>query len=130
MCQGAIVSLVQFKVGRKRKNIILTGIGSHSQLIKDNAAILTGRGWDENHPDQKVFSIESDFSAWNKFSIVAGEPGKKELKLLASAYEKIAGNASALIRHVKHCGKIDDSVLRLLTAPAWAEYELRHHAPR
>ena len=123
MCQGAVVSVFQFKVGKRTKNVVCTGIGSHKGVAKDNKAKLEKAGWNENLPGQKVFSIESDFSAWNKFTLVSGEPDKKELKLLKSAYKEIAGSASALIRHVLKCGKIDDALLRLLTAPAWAEYE-------
>ena len=123
MCQGAIVSLIQFKVKERTKNVVLKGIGSHSQLVSDNTAKLTKAGWNENLPGQKVFSIESDFSAWNKFTLVSGFPNKVELKLLKTAYKEIAGSASALIRHVLKCNKIDEALLRLLTAPAWAEYE-------
>ena len=124
MCQGAIASLIQFKFGKRVKNVMLTGIGSHSDLLAENKAKLVKAGWKDGLPGQKVFSIESDFSAWNKFSVVGDEPGKKELKLLKIAYKGIAGNATALIRHVKECGKIDDALIALLTAPAdkaWQE---------
>jgi hypothetical protein len=119
MCQGAIVSLVKFKVGNRTKSITLKGIGSHADLVKDNIAKLTKAGWNENLPGQKVFSIESDFKAWNKFTVESGDPSKAELKILAKAYKEIAGSASALIRHVLKCGKIDDALVSLLTAPAY-----------
>ncbi|MDD5006746.1 MAG: hypothetical protein PHS93_09515 [Candidatus Omnitrophica bacterium] len=41
MCQGVIVSLVKFKdKNNKQKRVVLKGIGSHSDLIKDNIASL------------------------------------------------------------------------------------------
>ena len=122
MCQGAIVSLIQFKPKKRTKSIVLKGIGSHSQLVQDNLTKLTKAGWNENLPGQKVFSIESNFSAWNKFTVESGEPGKKELKILKTAYKEIAGSPSALIRHVLKCGKIDDALIALLKAAARAEY--------
>jgi hypothetical protein len=123
MCQGAIVSLVKFKVKGRNKSIVLKGIGGHSQLVQDNLAKLKRAGWNDNLPDQKVFSIESDFSAWNKFTVESGDPNKAELKILAKAYKEIAGSASALIRHVLKCGKIDGGLVGLLEAPAQAEYD-------
>jgi hypothetical protein len=124
MCQGAIVSLVQFKVGKRNKQIVLKGIGSHADLVADNIKKLTRAGWKDSLPGQKVFSIESDFSAWNKFTVESGEPSKKELKVLAKAYKEIAGSPSALIRHVLKCNKVEDALVRLLTATAdkaWQE---------
>jgi hypothetical protein len=122
MCQGAIVSLVQFKKSGRNKRIILKGIGSYADLIADNVAKLKRAGWDENLPGQKVYSIVSDFSAWNRFSVVSGDSGKKELNILAEAYREIAGKPSALIRHVLKCGKVDDALANLLLPKAKKEY--------
>ena len=124
MCQGVVVSLVSFKNKKKNTGIVLSGIGSHSDLIKDNLKKLKRVGWIENASGEKVISIESNFSSWNKFTIVSdSQPNRNELKLLRDAYKKCAGNVKALIAHVKRCGKIDDALVNLLTEPAWAEYK-------
>lgn len=122
MCQGVIVSLVKFRVKNRTKQVVLAGIGSHSQLVAENQKRLKRLGFRENSKGQSVISIESDFSGWNKFNVESGIPTKEELKVLASIYKKIAGNASALIRHVKRCGKIDDALIGLLMAPAQKLY--------
>jgi hypothetical protein len=121
MCQGTIVSLISFKVKNRTKRIILSGIGSHSDLVKDNLLKLKKAGWKENIVGERIISIESDFSAWNKFTVESGEPSKLELKILRNTYKKCAGNARSLISHVKRCGKIDNALVNLLTEPALAE---------
>ena len=124
MCQGVIVSVVEWRgKNRKIKRCVLSGIGSHSQLLANNAKRLNRLGWRENSTYQHVYSIESDFSAWNKFQLAGDEPDGATLRLLKNEYKRIAGNAKALIAHVKRCGKIDDALLNLLTAPALAEYD-------
>ena len=135
MCQGVIVSLVKFKdKNNKQKRVVLKGIGSHSDLIKDNIASLKKRGWNENSRNQDVISIESDFSAWNKFTVENGSPTKSEMAILRRAYKECAGNAKLLIAHVKDIGRLDNSLVKLLSAqalakykeveaPAWAKYE-------
>ena len=123
MCQGVVVSLVAFKVANKTKRIVLSGIGSHADLFKDNKNKLIRAGWKGSVTGERIISIESDFSAWNKFTIESGEPSKLELKLLRDAYKRCAGNARTLINHVKRCKKIDQSLVNLLTEPALAEYE-------
>ena len=123
MCQGVVISLVKFNAKGKNKSVILSGIGSHSDLIKDNKSRLERLGWTENSTNQNVYSIESDFSGWNKFTIESDQPHEKDLQRLKIAYKKCAGNAKALISHVKKCGKIDDALIRLLSQLAWAEYK-------
>jgi hypothetical protein len=122
MCQGVIVSLVSFKVKGKTRRVVLSGVGSHSELIQSSAKRLKRAGWKEN-PSDRVVSIESDFSGWNKYSLAGGNPTTAETAILSREYKRIAGNAKALIAHVKSVKKIDDALLRLLTAPALAEYE-------
>ncbi len=122
MCQGAVISLVKFKKGKRIVRIPVHGIGSHSELIEANTKLLKRKGWRDNLPGQEVISIESDFSAWNKFTVESGAPDKSDMGILRREYKKIAGSASALIKHVKRCGKIDDALLRLLTAPALEQY--------
>jgi len=126
MCQGVIVSLVKWQGKSKRvKRCVLSGIGSHSQLLADNSKKLERLGWRDNAPGQKVYSIESDFSAWNKFSLAGDEPDKSELAILKREYKKCAGSAKALIAHVKRCGKIDDALERLFTSEAKSDYEAK-----
>ena len=124
MCQGAIVSLVKFKKGKRLVRVPVSGIGSHSELIKANTLLLKRRGWNENLPGQEVISVESDFTkGWNYFTVESGQPDKSDMAILRRKFKTIAGSASALIRHVKRCGRIDDALVALLTASAWAEYE-------
>ena len=118
MCQGCIVSLVKFKVGKKVKSITLAGVGSHSALLSDNKKRLERAGWKENANGERVISIESDFSGWNRFTVESGDPNKQELRLLKSAYKKVAGSSQALIRHIRKTGKIDDALVRLLSDEA------------
>ena len=119
MCQGVIVSLVEFK----GKQVILSGIGSHSKLLKDNKQLLIDRGWAEDNESQKVFSIESDFTnGYGKFTIESGKPDDKQLELLTREYLNCAGTDRQLIDHVKRCGKIDGSLVKLLTPEANGRY--------
>jgi hypothetical protein len=124
MCQGIVISLVKFKSKNKNVRVVLSGIGRHSDLIKSNLGKLQKAGWVGNISNESVISIESDFSAWNKFTVESeDQPNRAELKILKDTYKKCAGNARALIAHVKRCGKIDDALVNLLTASALAEYE-------
>ncbi|MBE3141511.1 MAG: hypothetical protein IMZ53_13125, partial [Thermoplasmata archaeon] len=124
MCNGVVVSLISFKKKNKTVQVVLSGVGSHSDLVKDNLKKLQRAGWKEDAKGESVLSIESDFSSWNKFTIESEtKPNRNELKILRDTYKKCAGNARALIAHVKRCGKIDDALLDLLAAPARAEYE-------
>ena len=123
MCQGVVISLVKFKNKKKNITVVLSGIGSHSDLIKDNIVKLKRTGWKENISGESIISIESDFSAWNKFTIESEtQPNQNELKILRETYKKCAGSAKALIAHVQKCGKIDNALVNLLTEPALAEY--------
>ena len=120
MCQGAIMSIVRF--GKKR--VVLSGIGSHSTLIADNKKFLEKRGWEEGLPDQSVVSYESDFTQgkWGRFTHEGGDPRKGDEKIVKAEFKKIAGSASALIRHIQRHKRIDDALLKLLTAPAQKVY--------
>ena len=122
MCQGVVISLVKFQVNGKQKQVILSGVGSHSQLFKDGAARLTRLGWRAGL-EEGIVSIESDFSGWNRFSVESGTPTKRELTTLKRAYKKVAGNGKVLIAHVRRIGKIDDALLELFRAQALAEYD-------
>ena len=122
MCQGAIVSLVKFKKGKKTRRVVLSGVGSHSDLLSRERKKLIKAGWREGCLGEEVISIESDFSGWNRFTVEGGNPGKSDMAILKREYKKIAGNAKTLIVHVKRVGMIDDALVGLLTAPAWAEY--------
>jgi hypothetical protein len=124
MCQGTIVSLISFKKNNKTVRVVLSGIGSHSKLVKDNMKKLQRAGWKESINGERVVSIESDFSAWNKFTVESGsKPNRAELKILRDTYKKCAGDAKHLIVHVKRCGKIDNALVDLLIESALAEYE-------
>jgi hypothetical protein len=123
MCQGIVISLVKFTANGKGKKVVLSGIGSHSDLLKNNIKKLKRSGWKENASGESVISIESDFSRWDKFTVESGHPTCAEVAILTREYKKCAGNAKALIAHVKRCGKIDDALIALLTASAWAEYK-------
>jgi hypothetical protein len=123
MCQGVIGILVSFKAGGKTKRIVLTGIGSHSQLLAANKKKLKRAGWKEKAKGERVVSIESDFSAWNKFTVESGEPSRVELSLLKNAYKKCARDAKHLISHVKKCGQIDEALVNLLSESARTEYK-------
>jgi uncharacterized membrane protein len=123
VCQGVVISLVKFTANGKKKKVVLSGIGSHSDLIKDNVKKLKRSGWKENSSGESIISIESDFSGWNKYMVESGKPSESELAILTREYKKCAGNAKALIAHVKRCGKIDNALIALLTASAWAECE-------
>ena len=120
MCQGAIVSIVRF--GKKR--VVLSGIGSHSTLIADNKKLLEKRGWKEDAPNQSVVSYESDFTQnkWGKFTHEAGDPKKGDEKIVKAEFKRVSGSASALIKHIQRIGRIDDALVKLLTAPAWEAY--------
>ena len=121
MCQGAIVSIVRF--GKKR--VVLSGIGSHSTLIADNKKLLEKRGWKEDAPNQSVVSYESDFTQnkWGKFTHEAGDPKKGDEKIVKAEFKRVSGSASALIKHIQRIGRIDDALLKLLTAPARKVYD-------
>ena len=124
MCQGVIVSLVSFKVGRKTNRIILSGIGSHSDLLRDNKKLLKKSGWTEDLSNQKVISIESDFvKGWNSWTLESGKPTLVEKRLLSKEYKRVAGDAKSLIAHVKKCKKIDDALVILLTPEAQSQYQ-------
>ena len=120
MCQGAIVSIVRF--GKKR--VVLSGIGSHSTLIADNKKLLEKCGWKEDAPNQSVVSYESDFTQnkWGKFTHEAGDPKKGDEKIVKAEFKRVSGSASALIKHIQRIGRIDDALVKLLTAPAWEAY--------
>src|ERR1035437_5153629 len=124
MCQGVVVSLYIWKDGKKSRREVRSGIGSHSDLARDSRAWLIKKGWTEDAPGQNVISIESDFEkGWNHFTAGSGNPSLAESGILKREYKRVAGDADALIAHVKKCGKIDDALVELLTAPALAEYE-------
>ena len=124
MCQGAIISIVKWRNGRKTERVVLAGIGSHSTLLADNQKILIKKGWKEDAPSQDVISIESDFSkGFGHYTIEHGKPSKSERAILDREFKRIAGDARSLILHVKKCGKIDLGLTALLTAQALAEYE-------
>ena len=129
MCQGVIVSLVSFKVGRKTNRIILSGIGSHSDLLRDNKKLLKASGWTEDLSNQKVISIESNFTkGWNNWTLESGSPTLVEKRLLSKEYKRVAGDAKSLIAHVKKREKIDDALVRLLTSEAQSQYQ-KDYAP-
>ena len=92
-------------------------------MFSDNEKKLIKAGWKEGISGESIISIESDFSAWNSFTVEHGVPTKFEKRLLAAEYKKCAGNVRALISHVKRLGKIDDALTNLLTAPALKQYE-------
>ena len=124
MCQGVVVSLVKFKNKNKNVRVVLSGIGSHSDLLKDNLKKLKRAGWKEGVSGELVISIESDFSAWNKFTVESSAiQNRNELKILRDTYKRCAGDTKHLIAHVEKCGKIDVALVNLLGAPALAEYE-------
>jgi hypothetical protein len=124
LCQGVIVSLVKFQTeSGKNKRIVLKGIGSHSDLLKDNQARLEKLGFKETCMNQDVISIESDFSGWNRFTVESGYPTRSEFAILTRAYKECAGNAKTLIAHVKFYRNIDDGLLNLLTITAWKAYQ-------
>jgi hypothetical protein len=125
MCQGVIISMVKFDANGKHKRVILRGIGGHADLLKDNKKKLEKEGWTENAKSQDVISIESDFSGWNKFTVESGVPSISEMAILAREYKKIAGNARALIAHVKAVGKIDSALERLFSADGLKIYEAK-----
>ena len=116
MCQGAIVSIVRFG----KKQIVLSGIGSHSTLIEENKKLLGHRGWKENLPYQSVVGYESDFTQgkWGRFTLEGGDPRKGDEKIAKAEFKKISGSASALIKHIQKHKKIDAALLALLTAQA------------
>ena len=125
MCQGVVVSLVKFKVGDKSKTVIMSGVGSHSELIANNLPRLKKLGYTEAK-DDFLCSVESDFTkGWGKFSdaghFVDATIG--EQKKIAKEYKRVAGSVKALIAHVKKCGKIDNALLDLLSAPAQKAYD-------
>ena len=113
-----VVSLISFKNKGRIKKVVLSGIGSHSDLVKDNIKKLKRAGWKDSANGENIISIESNFSGWNRFTVESGEPSKSELAILKRAYKKCAGSAKVLIAHVKRCGKIDDALIKLFTAPA------------
>ena len=125
MCQGVVASLVKFTANGKKKTVVMSGIGSHSDLIKDNVKKLKRAGWKENASGESVISIESDFSGWNKYTVEAGKPSDAEIKILNREYKKCAGNAGALIAHVKRCKKIDDALVALLSADGTKIYNAK-----
>ena len=125
MCQGVVASLVKFTANGKKKTVVMSGIGSHSDLIKDNVKKLKRAGWKENASGESVISIESDFSGWNKYTVEAGKPSDAEIKILNREYKKCAGNAGALIAHVKRCKKIDDALVALLSADGTKIYDAK-----
>ena len=119
MCQGVILS----RLSKGRKSLILTGIGSHLSLISDNQKRIEKKFGSVNDSEIQIISCESDFSkGWNHFTIESEMPTKSEMKQIKSVWKETAGSARALISHVKRCGKIDDALVELFTAPAIAEY--------
>jgi hypothetical protein len=110
MCQGAIASYLSWPGGE----LLLSGVGGHHDLIKSNKDKLLALGWRGDMTDVKVYSIESDFSGWNKFTFESEVPPERIKKILADEYERIAGSAEALITHVKKVGKIDEALVDLL----------------
>jgi len=124
MCQGVIVSLVKWQGKTKKiRQSVLSGIGSHSILMAKNKKKLNRLGWTENAPNQEAISIESDFSAWNKFTIESGKPSDSDLAILKREYKRCAENAQALIAHVKLHKRVDESLVALLMAPAQKIYD-------
>ncbi len=120
MCQGIALSLFKFS----NKSVILTGIGSHSNLVKDNIDLLKKMGWKEG-AGESVISVESNFNnnKYNQFTIELGLPDSSDLKKITSTYKKVGGSPQKIINHIKRCKKIDEDLLNLLTAPAGKLYK-------
>jgi hypothetical protein len=124
MCQGIVTSLFKFKVGRKTVRVIASGIGSHSDLAANSVRKLKRAGWTDKARGQSVVSIESNFrKGYGQFTVESGKPSPADLILLKREYNRVAGSAVALMRHVKRCGKVDDALVALLTPEAWKAYE-------
>jgi hypothetical protein len=125
MCQGVIVSLVKFKAKGKNKTVVLSGIGSHSDMLAKHKQTIIKAGWKVGK-NESIISIESDFSkGYGNFTVESGTPTKKEMALLKKEYNRCAGSTTALIAHVKTVSKIDDALISLLTAKALADYEAK-----
>ena len=126
MCQGVIVSIVKFKTkSGRRKHVVLSGIGSHSNMLLRNQKKLVRAGCDINSADCSVLSAESDFSGnkYGRYTVESGDPTKQDLAILTREFKRCSGSARSLIAHVRSVGKIDDALLALLRQPARAEYE-------
>ncbi len=122
MCQSVIISLVKFKVHGRTKRVLLSGVGSDSELLAQNNSKLRKAGWTEGSAGQEVISIESNFTrGWNDYTIERGKPSKADEVLLAKEYKRCAGSARALMAHVKRRG-FDESLVGLLTAKAAKRY--------
>jgi len=103
-------------------------------MLKKNLKLLKSEGWTENSEGQAVHSIESDFSeGYGKFTQKSYGIPKKQLKLLAAEYQRVAGDGDKILAHVKRVG-FDDSLTVLLhhdasvtykkaKSKAYAEYE-------
>ncbi len=123
MCQGVIVSLVKFRAKGKMKRVILSGIGSHTKLFRDNLAQLRDAGWRPN-TGEEIISTEADFFlGYNKFNIESGTPTESDRRMLMHEFKRCAGSATALIAHVRKHKTIDESLLDLLTTEARAEHD-------
>src|ERR1700690_393534 len=99
MCQGAIVSIFRFS----NKKVVLSGIGSHSTLARENKKLLEKKGWSEKDPNQSVVSYESDFTGrkWGMFTHEGGNPRRGDQTTAKKEFKRISGSASALIKHIQ-----------------------------
>jgi len=123
MCQGVILTQFEWKVGRKTVRHIAAGIGSHSELTQKLERKLKRLGWTETAKGQRVVSIESDFSkGYGKFVMAGGEATQADIKRLQVEYDRVAGSATALMRHIKKCG-VDNALVSLLTGKSRNTYE-------
>ena len=120
MCQSCLVSIVRFN----GKKVVLTGIGSHSQMFQDNKKLLLRRGWKENDPGQSVVSYESNFEnlKWGEFILEGGMEQEGDNKTAQEKFKEIAGSASVLIKHIRRIKKIDNTLIDLLTAQGYDKY--------
>jgi exonuclease VII small subunit len=97
MCQGAIVSIVRFKTKSGPKEVVLTGIGSHSHLLRQNFASLKRAGYTGNVPIlERVVSAESTLDkGFGKYRTDReDDPKFKEL------FAKMCGDSKKLTAHV------------------------------
>ena len=126
MCQGVIVSIVKFRTKTgKRKQMVLSSIGSHSGMLSANSKRLVRAGCDINTAGCAVVSAESDFAGrkYGRYTLAGGDPTKRDLAILTREFKRCAGSARSLIAYVRRVGVIDDALLDLLSESAWAEYK-------
>lgn len=130
MCQAVIATLVQFRDEKdKQVRVLLTGIGSHSEMISDNEPKLRHRGYIRGHySEERVYSIESQLQkGWAKFSYESptayGVPSDIK-KMFQKTVREIAGNAKRLREFVHRIGKVDNALVRLLRPPIAEQFRL------